>query len=119
MPTIGYGHKIKNDKELEIFNKGASDEYVIKLLTSDLELANRHVNTYIKNKYKVNLNLTEKQREILIDFAFNLGGLEKFPKLTDAVLRNNWEVVKQEYIRSSKGKPLTDRNTAFYNRFLK
>lgn len=119
LPTIGYGHKIKNNRELAGFKAGASNDTVTKLLTNDLAEANKHVHEYIKRKYKVSLVLSQKQNEMLTDFAFNLGGLEKFPKFTDAVLRNQWDIVKKEYKRHAGGKELTGRNTAFYNRFLK
>ena len=56
---------------------------------------------------------------MLTDFAFNLGGLNKFPKFVDAVLRNKWDIVKKEYQRGSGGKLLKGRNSAFYDRFLK
>jgi GH24 family phage-related lysozyme (muramidase) len=119
MPTIGYGHKVKNAQELESFKKGISNSAVLKLLETDLSVANRRVHDYIKKKYGINLMLTKKQNEMLTDFAFNLGGLDKFPKFTDAVLRNKWDVVKKEYIRKAGGRDLKGRNTAFYNRFLR
>jgi len=119
LPTIGYGHKVKDNNQLTAFKKGITDDAVTRLLTNDLAEANKKVHEYIKNKYKVNLTLTQRQNEMLTDFAFNLGSLEKFPKFVDALLRNNNEVVKKEYKRFSNGKELTGRNTAFYNRFLK
>lgn len=119
MPTIGYGHKIKDKKELDAYKNGISDIDVNNLLMQDLTNSNKHVHDYIKKRYKVNLMLTTKQNEIFTDFAFNLGSLDKFPKFADAVLKNNWNVVKKEYIRNANGKPLKGRNTAFYNRFLK
>lgn len=118
-PTIGYGHKIKDKKEVETLKHGVSDNYVQKLLIQDITNASQHVSEYIKRKYKVNLMLTEKQNEMLTDFAFNLGSLDKFPKFVDAVLRNDVEGMKQQYKRFTGGKELTGRNNAFYNRFLK
>jgi len=118
-PTIGYGHKIKSNHELETIKNGISDKDVENLLKSDLMVANKRVREYIKNKYKVDITLTQKQNEMLIDFAFNLGGLEKFPKFVDAVLKNQWDIVKSEYIRNVGGKSLTGRNKSFFNRYLK
>jgi len=64
--------------------------------------------------------LSQKQSEMLTDFSFNVrGGLKTFPKFTDAVLHNQWDIVKQEYLRKSNGKNLTGRNKAFFDRFLK
>lgn len=118
-PTIGYGHKIQTNHELTAMKKGISDGDVEKLLKSDLTIANKHVHEYIKNRYKVDVMLTQKQSEMLIDFAFNLGSLKKFPNFVDAVLRNKWDIVKKEYSRNAAGKPLKQRNQAFYDRFLK
>ena len=119
MPTIGYGHKIKDDVELETYNNGISDSKVNNFLLNDLIIANKHVQEYIEKKYKANFVLSQKQNEILMDYAFNLGGLDKFPKFVDAVLKNQWDIAKKEYIRKSGGKELTGRNNAFYNRYLR
>lgn len=119
MPIIGYGHKIKNKQELVDFDKGIADDMIEKLLKFDLTEANKRVHEYIKTKYKINLTLNQKQNEMLTDFSFNLGGLEKFPKFTDAVLRNQMDIAKKEYKRFSGGKELTARNESFYNRFFK
>lgn len=116
---IGYGHKIINDAELNNLNKGVNDAVINKLLTSDLIKANKIVNDYIKTKYKVNLQLQPKQREMLIDFAFNLGTLHTFPKFVDAVLKNDTTIINKEYKRHAAGKEIKGRNDAFYNRFLK
>ncbi len=119
LPTIGYGHKIQTTNELTGFNKGISDSAAESLLKSDLSIAEKRVHEYIKKRYKVDVMLTTRQNEMLTDFAFNLGSLNKFPKFTDAVLRNRWDIVKQEYIRKAGTKELTGRNQAFFNRFLK
>ena len=120
MPTIGYGHKIQTNHELEALKKGISDADVENLLKSDLTIANKRVHEYIKRKYKVDVMLSQKQSEMLTDFSFNVrGGLKTFPKFTDAVLHNQWDIVKQEYLRKSNGKNLTGRNKAFFDRFLK
>ena len=118
LPTIGYGHKIKNKRELNQVKNGISDEQTNKNLIHDLESARQKVHLYIRQKYKVNLRLTKEQEEMLTEFAFNLGGLNKFPTFIDAVLRNNWDVARKEYKRYSGGKELKIRNELFYNRYL-
>lgn len=118
LPTIAYGHKIKNKHELKILKKGISDSTAQTLLHQDLEKAKKNVNSYIQRVYKVNLILTPKQEQMLIDFAFNLGGLDQFPKFTDAVLRDDVEKMKKEYKRYSDGEEL-GRNQLFFNTFLK
>lgn len=116
---IGYGHKIVDTNELLKVKQGVSPENIDTLLKTDLTVAEKNVNDYIKKTYKITLGLSDKQKEMLTDFAFNLGGLEKFPKFTDAVVRNQTDIIKKEYLRKSMGKDLTGRNQAFYNRFLK
>lgn len=124
LPTIAYGHKIKDKAELEKFKKGITDSDAGKLLEKDLVAAKQKVYDYIHRKYKVKLQLTPKQEEMLIEFTFNLGSLDKFPKFTDAVLRNQLDTVKKEYIRSfvdttGNRRELKQRNTEFYKRYLK
>lgn len=116
---IGYGHRILKNHELTAYKKGISDADVDKLLQYDLNIANKIVHNYIIKHYKVNVTLTPNQREMLVDFAYNLGNLDKFPKFVDAVLHNDKEAIKQEYERKTGDKDLTGRNAAFYNRFLK
>ena len=118
LPTIAYGHKIKNDHELKSFSKGIRDEDALKLLSYDLSIANKRVHEYITRVYKVNLMLTPKQEQMLTDFAYN-GVLEKFSKFIDAVLKNDVSKMRSEYKRFSGGKELTDRNRQFFNTFLK
>ena len=62
-------------------------------------------------------NLSEKQKHILFDFAYN-PGLSKFPTLTEAVLREDWDTVAQSFERFSAGEPLSYRNDTFYATFL-
>lgn len=118
-PTIGYGHKIQTNHELDAYKKGISDSAVESLLKSDLSIANKHVHEYINHRYKVDLMLNPRQNEMLTDFAFNLGSLKKFPKFVDAVLKNDKSVQQKEYKRYSGGKELKQRNVTFYNRYLK
>ena len=62
-------------------------------------------------------HLSEKQKHILFDFAYN-PGLSKFPTLTEAVLREDWDTVAQSFERFSAGEPLSYRNDTFYQTFL-
>ena len=61
---------------------------------------------------------------MLIDFQFNLGGLEKFPKFTDAVFKNDTDTMMKEYKRffqdpeSGEMKPLEGRNKDFNEFFF-
>jgi GH24 family phage-related lysozyme (muramidase) len=118
IPTIAYGHKIKNKIELKTLKKGISDDAALNLLKHDLLLANKNVHEYVKKVYKVNLMLNEKQEQMLTDFAYNVG-LEKFPKFVDAVIREDINKMKKEYKRYSSGQELADRNKRFFDTFLK
>lgn len=135
MPTIAYGHKIKDNIELSKYKKGISNKKANELLISDLNNAKTVVyndlNTMLSNKIiKLNsllypdnkLKLNNNQEEMLIDYAFNLGTLKKFPKFTQAVLDNDIKKMNQEYertFRDSKGiVQKLGRNKLFKNTFL-
>lgn len=122
--TIGYGHKMKTEKEEQQFNDGITDSEAVDLLKRDLMEARDKVRRYIDKTYRVHLILDKRQMEMLTELTFNVGGLEKFPKFTDAVLKRDWEKAKQHYKRSYKSsdgsrKNLTRRNNLFFNRYLK
>jgi GH24 family phage-related lysozyme (muramidase) len=124
LKAIAYGHRFKTDKEDKKFSNGIDDREATKLLVKDLMEAKNKVRKYIDEKYRIHLILDKKQMEMLIEFAFNLGGLEKFPKFTDAVIRKDWAKAAQEYKRgyvsaSGARKELTRRNQLFFDRYLK
>jgi 8-oxo-dGTP diphosphatase len=118
LPTIGYGHKIKDKFELERFQRGLSDGAVERMFLADLASAKRKAYIEIKNMFGVQVPLDARQEEILVDYTFNLGTLKGFPKLVKAVLNKDWATVSKEYKRSAGGKEL-GRNKAFSNRYLK
>jgi len=123
LETVGYGHKLKSWSEIRKYT-GISDKDVVKLLRDDLAEANKKVHDYIKNHYGAKILLSQKQEEMLTEFAFSLGGLDKFPKFTEAVLRNDIPTIKKEYKRFYRDKNQTPielerRNKLFYDRFLK
>ena len=123
LETVGYGHKLNSWAEVKK-HTGISDKDVVKLLRDDLIAANKKVHQYIESHYGAKILLSQKQDEMLTELAFNLGGLEKFPRFTDAVLRNNFDVMKQEFKRSytlpsGERKSLERRNKLFYDRYLK
>jgi hypothetical protein len=47
-----------------------------------------------------------------------MGTLKKFPKFTQAALKNDVGGMKAQYKRTAGGRELKGRNTAFLNRFL-
>ena len=63
-------------------------------------------------------SLDINRKQMLIDFAFNLGTLKGFPKFTQGVIDNNIQVMRGEYPRYSGGQLLKRRNDIFYNTCL-
>ena len=108
--TIGYGHKIQSEED---FSKGITDSQAEALLKKDLRKAAEQVKKEVGNK-----QLTKKQMEMFVDFVFNMGTLKKFPKFTQAALKNDVNAMKSQYKRYSGGKELKGRNSAFLQRFL-
>lgn len=149
--TIAWGHKLKND-EIKRFNKGITDREAEELLENDINIAmdivtNYH-DTWVTNTipkcrayaaantnnphylFYMNIKPTDpvfrldnKQMEMLIDFAYNLGSLKKFPKFAESVFKKDWETARKEYKRKytdAKGKKHElGRNAVYYNQFLK
>lgn len=148
-PTIAYGHKLKSGED---YSDGISDSDAERLLIADLEHAHdvvvRTHQQWVKNylaelqsaakknpshsKYKFAMGLTPSspifdltpvQNQMLIDFVFNLGSLNKFPKFTSAVFRKDWDTASKEYKRSytdSNGHHHElGRNKIFFDTFLK
>tara|TARA_R110000782_G_scaffold51082_1_gene110336 strand:- start:1763 stop:2254 length:492 start_codon:yes stop_codon:yes gene_type:complete len=123
--TIGYGHKLLNS-ELEQSAKGLTDNEIDDLLLEDLHTASNVAYTVLSQHFNANFDdLCVNSQEMLIDFAYNLGGngLRKFPKFVNAVIDDNIEVMSQEYKRyytSGNGvkKELEQRNKEFQTLFL-
>lgn len=112
--TIGYGHTGPDVKPGIKWPESKAEKY----LKNDLKTAESKVKTYIKSNFP-GATLDSTQLAMLTDFAFNLGGLSKFPKFTTAVVKKDWKTASQNYKRYAGGKELTKRNRDFYNKFLK
>jgi len=108
--TIGYGHKIQSGED---YSKGITDAQAEALLRKDLAKAQSQVNKELGGR-----QLSKKQMEMFVDFVFNMGTLKKFPKFTQAALKNDVGGMKAQYKRNAGGKELNGRNTAFLQRFL-
>ena len=94
-----------------------SDAEARQILMKDIASSVQKVKTYISTKFP-NKSLDQHQLKMLTDFAFN-PGLSKFPVFVKAVVDKDWNTVAKEYKRYADGKELTDRNTKFYNTFIK
>ena len=122
--NIGYGHHFQSMEDYQRYKtSGMSNEGVEKLLVQDILAARKVIQKYIQRRYKVNLQLTPHQEQMLIDYVFNSGGLEKFPKMVDAVLRSDKEKMRKEYKRFAKiggqKKELAGRNQQFASNFMR
>jgi len=112
--TIGYGHKLGSN---ERYPRGLSQVEVDNLLKRDLLTAENTVRMKIGKEYD---KLDMKRKQMLIDFAYNLGPkfAREFPKFTKAVIANDLEGMKKEHKRYSGGKELVRRNKMFEELFL-
>jgi GH24 family phage-related lysozyme (muramidase) len=117
--TIGYGHAATSDPNVKPGLK-ISDAKAKQFLKNDLAKAEQIVKDYISKNYP-SKQLDQIQLKMLTDFTFNGGQkmLSKFPKFITAVINKDWKTASQNYKRYGGGKELTDRNTKFYNTFLK
>ena len=117
--TIGYGHAATSDPNVKPGLK-ISDAKAKQLLKTDLAKAEQIVKDHVSKNFP-GKKLDQIQLKMLTDFAFNGGPkmLSKFPKFITAVVNKDWKTASQNYKRYGGGKELTDRNTKFYNTFLK
>eukprot|EP00347_Sterkiella_histriomuscorum_P019000 403343353 len=122
--TIGIGHKLQNnDSNLT----DITVEQCFKLLENDIANAEKTVIQKLKDKNQDYYSLTQIQKEMLIDFAFNLGPTFylKNHEFVEAVVNNNVEQMKQNYKRTFQikidgwkvYKPMVDRNEKFATLF--
>lgn len=119
--TIGYGHKLQKGED---YSKGLTQDQIDSLLEKDFQNNYKGASKYINKKFGKDTfeNLPPKSQFLLTDYQFNTKGLDTFPKLTSAVLKNDWESASKEYNRYSnndKNKPLVKRNQGTYDYFIK
>lgn len=130
LDTLAYGHKLKKG---ENFSSGITERDAIKLLLNDLRIAEntskrdiQSIYTSAKKDGKLKSNarsnydqLSVKEKQMCLDFAYNLGSLRKFPTFFTALLNKDIDTMKREYKRYSGGRPLIQRNDQFFDMFLK
>lgn len=106
---------ITDEQQQALFDHVLVDEYERRLRSQLVQFADENENvTHDMISWE---NLSEKQKHILFDFAYN-PGLSKFPTLTEAVLNEDWDTVAASFERFSGGQPLSYRNDTFYATFL-
>jgi GH24 family phage-related lysozyme (muramidase) len=118
--AIAYGHNLVGN-ERELFKNGITEQQAANLLMNDIGIASERCEKEIDGKFGFGewSKLDNRRKEMLIDFMFNLGTLKSFPKFVKAVMTNDVETMKKEYVRYSNGKPLYDRNKRFFDRYFK
>eukprot|EP00347_Sterkiella_histriomuscorum_P007304 403349468 len=117
-PTIAVGHKLQ-DNELSMLS--VSVQQGIRLFIEDVEKAEKAVINFVQSKGIDYASLSHNQKELLIDFSFNLGPTfhQKFPNFVRGVLTNDHKLMNENYRRMYRGigkdgvsqlLPLKDRN---------
>jgi len=120
---IGYGNKLGKKKDGKLMvtiggkevdaMKGLNSDQIDTLLdesiTTHENIARKQWNkNFPNNKYD---DLPQAKQVLITDFAYNLGDINKFPSLMDALNENDEKKAYDEYKRFSGGKPLVKRNT--------
>ena len=125
--TIGYGHKLtdaekKAGKVYGIPLKNINAENAEKILMMDLMKRDKALSSRLGKQYE---GLDQKQKEMLLDFEFNVGNVEKqFPNFTNAVISGDMEgalkEAKRYYTPKGAKQPveLTRRNQLFEQTFF-
>ena len=125
--TVGYGHKLtdaekKAGKVYGIPLKNINAENAEKILMMDLMKRDKALSARLGKQYE---GLDQKQKEMLLDFEFNVGNVEKqFPNFTNAVISGDMEgalkEAKRYYTPKGAEQPveLTRRNQLFEQTFF-
>ena len=106
---IGYGHRLTRIGELAPLTEVGATE----LLVQDLKAA------YSRIERQTGFVPRGTSAEMLVDFEFNLGTLSHFPKLVDAIERDDLDGIRREYKRYAAGRELKRRNQLFAERYLR
>ena len=90
-------------------NSDQIDTLLDESITAHENIARKQWNkNFPNNKYD---DLPQAKQVLITDFAYNLGDINKFPSLMDALNENDEKKAYDEYERFSGGKPLVKRNT--------
>lgn len=120
---IGYGNKLGKKKDGKLMvtiggkevdaMKGLNSDQIDALLdesiTAHENIARKEWNEkFPDNKYD---DLPQAKQVLITDFAYNLGSINKFPSLMNALNEDDEKKAYDQYKRFSNKKPLVKRNT--------
>lgn len=120
---IGYGNKLGKKKDGKLMvtiggkevdaMKGLNSDQIDALLdesiTAHENIARKEWNEkFPDNKYD---DLPQAKQVLITDYAYNLGSINKFPSLMNALNEDDEEKAYNQYKRFSNKKPLVKRNT--------
>jgi len=120
---IGYGNKLGKKKDGKLMvtiggkevdaMKGLNSDQIDALLdesiTAHENIARKEWNEkFPDNKYD---DLPQAKQVLITDYAYNLGSINKFPSLMNALNENDEKKAYDQYKRFSNKKPLVKRNT--------
>ena len=105
LDTVGYGHKLTAEElesgkvygyDIDTLNKNQSNTILIR----DLEKKDKILINKLGTEYT---ELDPRRKQMLLDIQFNVrGGIDSFPKFTEAVLDNDINTMQEEYKRYFK-----------------
>ena len=128
VPTIGYGHTGDMAQKAKMHNLVITQSQADSLLIEDLKTAHRTLlgNLTAKGKQNKYHTLDDKAKLMLLDYTFNTGNpFKTHPKMTNAVLKSDWDTVANEFGRGyehpdyTENVPLLYRNESTYDFFIK
>ncbi len=117
---IGYGIKIHTKEQYDAYSKGLDEAQMNSLLEKEVMKSFEDAQKYVDNHYPGKWEtLPDEAKFMLTDYDFNLGSVNKFPKMVEGLVNGDFEKVKNEYQRKSNGKPIKKRNEGTEAFFIK
>ena len=124
VPTVGYGHTNKDTiNKLQFSGEslhGISEEEADRLLRLDLSKNFDTLRQRMANLGRLDANA----KYMLLDYEFNLGDINIYPQMRDAVLNRDWDSALYQFERyytddkTGESKVLEYRNQSTYDHFL-
>lgn len=110
--TIAYGHKLQGS-DASKYAKGITTAQANELLNRDILKHQAIAEAEVDSKYGKGTfdSLPQQSQMLLVDYAYNLGTLNEFPKFVNGVVTGNKQQMLAEHTRYFNGdQPLEQRN---------